>query len=119
MKKRAEITAIRSPMAISDRLGIRHAAILILLGLGSATSQAQEAAENRGTADQRMACTGDAFRLCGSEIPIVSRIIDCLERNRPQLSPACRVVFSQDSARLSSSKRFRRHHRHDQNSRVD
>jgi hypothetical protein len=119
MEKRVEITATRSPMAISGRLGIRHAAILVLLGLGSATSQAQDGAEYRGTADQRMACTGDAFRLCGGEIPIVSRIVDCLERNRPQLSPACRVVFSQDSTRMSSSKRFRRHRRHDQNSRID
>src|SRR5215467_8233711 len=92
MEKRAE----RSPRAISRRIGIAHAAILVFLGFGSPASHAQDGPENRGTEEQRIACTGDAFRLCWNEIPVVSRIVDCLKRNRIQLSPACRVVFNQD-----------------------
>ena len=35
-------------------------------------------ARAQGTADQRAACTLDAFRLCGAEIPNVERIIACM-----------------------------------------
>ena len=45
------------------------------------------------TADEQQACTGDAFRLCSSDIPDVDRITACMIRNRSQLSPACRVFF--------------------------
>ena len=45
------------------------------------------------TADQQQACTGDALRLCSSEIPDVDRITACMVRNRTQLSPECGVYF--------------------------
>jgi hypothetical protein len=45
------------------------------------------------TDDQQQACTGDAFRLCSSDIPDVDRITACMIRNKSQLSPGCRVFF--------------------------
>jgi hypothetical protein len=45
------------------------------------------------TAEQQQACTGDAFRLCSSEIPDVDRVTVCMIRNKSQLSPECRVFF--------------------------
>jgi hypothetical protein len=36
------------------------------------------------TAEQQQYCSGDAFRLCGSEIPDVDRITACMIRNMPQ-----------------------------------
>jgi hypothetical protein len=45
------------------------------------------------TAEQQQACMGDAFRLCGSEIPYVSRVAACMARQQSQLSPGCRVYF--------------------------
>jgi hypothetical protein len=45
------------------------------------------------TVEQQQYCTGDAFRLCGSEIPDIDRITTCMARNRSQLSPECRRVF--------------------------
>jgi hypothetical protein len=45
------------------------------------------------TPEQQQACTGDAFRLCGPEIPDVDRVTVCMIRNRSQLSPGCRVYF--------------------------
>lgn len=41
---------------------------------------------------QRAACTNDAFRLCGTEVPRVDQIMACLKKARPNLSPACRAV---------------------------
>ncbi len=45
------------------------------------------------TPEQQQACTGDAFRLCGPEIPDVDRVTACMIRNKSQLSPGCRAFF--------------------------
>jgi hypothetical protein len=45
------------------------------------------------TDEQQQACMGDAFRLCGGEIPDVERVRACMNRNKSQLSPGCRVHF--------------------------
>jgi hypothetical protein len=43
------------------------------------------------TQEQEQACSGDAFRVCGSDIPDIDRVTACMVRNRSQLSPACRA----------------------------
>jgi hypothetical protein len=48
------------------------------------------------TAEEQQACSGDAFRLCSSEIPDVDRVTACMVRNKAQLSPGCRVYFRPD-----------------------
>jgi hypothetical protein len=45
------------------------------------------------TPEEQQACSGDAFRLCSSDIPDVDRITACMIRNKSQLSPGCRVFF--------------------------
>jgi len=54
------------------------------------------AAFGQGTMEQRIACTPDVFRLCKSEIPNVSKIVSCMDRQKESLSPACKAVFSTD-----------------------
>jgi len=56
------------------------------------------AEEYRGTVDQQLACTPDVFRLCGSEIPDVNRIVACLRQNTPQLGASCRAVFEAENS---------------------
>jgi hypothetical protein len=53
------------------------------------------AQDYRGTSDQRMSCTPDAFRLCAGYIPDGAKVENCLRQNLSNLSPACRSVFSQ------------------------
>lgn len=48
---------------------------------------------NAYTAEQQQLCTGDAMRLCASEIPDVDRITACMVQKRAQLSDGCRAVF--------------------------
>jgi hypothetical protein len=48
--------------------------------------------------EQQMACTPDVFRLCGAQIPDVSRIVACLQQNTPQLSTPCRAVFDSSAS---------------------
>jgi hypothetical protein len=62
------------------------AAPLAFLPVSSASAQ--------GTAEERSACEGDAFRFCMSDIPSVSKIEACLIANEAQLSPACRAEFA-------------------------
>jgi hypothetical protein len=69
-------------------------AIMVVLITGPACAQ-PEPGEYRGTQDERMACTGDVFRLCASYIPNVTNIVACLKTQTPNLSPACRVVFEE------------------------
>ena len=45
------------------------------------------------TDDEQQACSGDAFRLCSSEIPDVGRVTACMTRRQNELSPGCRVYF--------------------------
>ena len=45
------------------------------------------------TQEEEAACSGDAFRLCGPEIPDVDRVTACMVRNKAQLSPGCLVYF--------------------------
>ena len=52
------------------------------------------AQDYRGTSDQRIACTPDAFRLCAGYIPDGAKIENCLRQNVSNLSPACRSVFA-------------------------
>jgi hypothetical protein len=45
------------------------------------------------TPEEQQACSNDAFRLCGPEIPDVDRVTVCMVRHKAELSPGCRVYF--------------------------
>ena len=45
------------------------------------------------TAEQRANWSGDAFRLCSSEIPNIPAVTACMRKNRSNLSAACKAVF--------------------------
>ena len=54
------------------------------------------------SAEAQQMCTGDAFRLCSSDIPNVSAITACMFKHRSQLSVGCRTVMDRDLAAPSS-----------------
>jgi hypothetical protein len=105
MWHKTELTASRLLAAVTERLGVRRAAVLVLVLAGSASAAAQE---YRGTQDQQMACTGDVFKLCWSEIPNVSKIVGCLQREKQHLSAGCRAVFAPNTR--TASNHWPRHH---------
>ncbi|QPF88901.1 hypothetical protein [Bradyrhizobium commune] len=71
-------------------------AALLVASLGN--SAAALAQEDRGTPEQRAACTSDAFRLCASDIPDPARVESCLRHRKLDLSEACRLVFDQGTS---------------------
>jgi hypothetical protein len=54
------------------------------------------------SAEAQQMCTSDAFRLCGSEIPNISKITACMIKQRASLSAGCRTVMDRDLAQQSS-----------------
>ena len=56
------------------------------------------------SAEAQQMCTGDAFRLCSSEIPNIPKITACMFKNRSSLSAGCRTVMDRDLAAQKSSK---------------
>jgi hypothetical protein len=69
-------------------LSARQATILAGLFLAATPAAAME-----GTAQERSACIGDAFRFCSADIPDVPKIEACLGSNRSRLTPACQAEF--------------------------
>jgi hypothetical protein len=53
------------------------------------------------SAEAQSMCTGDAFRLCSSEIPNIPKITACMMKQRTSLSSGCRAVMDRDLAAQS------------------
>ena len=69
----------------------------------SLTSFAAHAVE--ATAEQRRACTPDAFRLCSAHIPNIEAITACMKANKSKLSPECKLVFDKaERTKVASTK---------------
>jgi len=73
------------------------------------------------TMEQQQACMGDAFRLCGSEIPDVERITACMIRRHSEVSAGCRAQFRSPEpvANRSLASRAKHPHRVRQSRRHD
>ena len=87
-------------MTASFTSTVRQAGLILALATSlSAFSSSQSFAFS---AEAQQMCTGDAFRLCGSEIPNISRITACMIKQRANLSSGCRAVMDRDMAKSSS-----------------
>jgi hypothetical protein len=54
------------------------------------------------SAEAQQMCSGDAFRLCSSEIPNIPKITACTVKHRADLSTGCRTVMNRDLAEKTS-----------------
>jgi hypothetical protein len=54
------------------------------------------------TAEQSHICTGDAFRLCSSDIPDIPKITACMIKHRSGPSAGCRALTDRDMAQNCS-----------------
>jgi hypothetical protein len=81
----AKIVAFSPPRGLTAALG------LLCIFASASTASAYQ-----GTAEQRKACTPDVYRLCAGEIPNVRAITACLQRQKGNLSAACRAAMDQN-----------------------
>jgi hypothetical protein len=77
---------------------IRRAGLTVAFAVGLCVASTSSFAFSP---EAQQMCTGDAFRLCSSEIPDISRITACMMQHRTSLSPGCRMVMDRDMAQQS------------------
>jgi hypothetical protein len=56
------------------------------------------------TSEAQQMCSGDAMRLCASEIPDIARITACMHRQKARVSPGCRAVMDREESSRKSAK---------------
>ena len=76
-----------------------------ILALAVAMSALSISSSFAFSAEAQQMCTGDAFRLCSSEIPDVAKITACMRKQRVSLSVGCRQVMDRDDAAASKASR--------------
>lgn len=81
---------------------IRKASIALVFA--ASISAVSSTASFAFSAEAQQQCTGDAFRLCSSEIPNIPKITACMMKHRADLSTGCRSVMDRDLAAQKSGK---------------
>ncbi|WP_027555328.1 hypothetical protein [Bradyrhizobium sp. Cp5.3] len=92
----------KSLMSTSPRSKIRDASLA--LGFAAIVSILFATASFAFSSEAQQMCTGDAFRLCSSEIPNIPKITACMIKHRTDLSAGCRAVMDKDLAKGASRK---------------
>jgi hypothetical protein len=78
---------------------IRHAGLILAFAVSvSALSSTSGFAFS---AEAQQMCTGDAFRLCASEIPNIPAVTACMIKHKADLSAGCRGVMDREAAKAS------------------
>ena len=75
--------------------------VSLALALVASFSALSSRASFAFSAEAQQMCTGDAFRLCSSEIPNIPKITACMVKQRANLSSGCRAVMDRDFAAQS------------------
>ena len=78
--------------------------VSLALALTTSFAAVSSTASFAFSAEAQQQCTGDAFRLCSSEIPNIPKITACMIKHRSDLSAGCRTVMDRDLAAQKSGK---------------
>ena len=78
--------------------------ITLALAFAASFSAVSSTASFAFSSEAQQQCTGDAFRLCSSEIPNISKITTCMIKHRADLSVGCRGVMDRELASTKSGK---------------
>ena len=76
----------------------------LALALTASFAAASSTASFAFSSEAQQQCTGDAFRLCSSEIPNIPKITACMIKHRADLSVGCRGVMDRELASQKSGK---------------
>ena len=86
-------------MTASFSRTLRQAGLVLAFALSVSTLSATSSFAY--TAEAQQMCTGDAFKLCSSEIPNIPKITACMFKHRSDLSAGCRAVMDKEFAAKS------------------
>ena len=87
-------------MTASFTTTIRQAGLMLAFAVS--VSALSSTASFAFSAEAQQMCTGDAFRLCASEIPNIPAITACMIKNKANLSAGCRAVMDKEAAKASN-----------------
>ena len=79
--------------------------ISLALGFAAIVSIASTGSSFAFSSEARQQCTGDAYRLCSSEIPNIPKITACMMKHRSDLSAGCRTVMDKELAKGGASRK--------------
>jgi hypothetical protein len=78
--------------------------VTLAMAFATSFSAVSSTASLAFSAEAQQMCTGDAFRLCSSEIPNIPKITSCMIKHRADLSAGCRTIMDRDLAAQKSGK---------------
>jgi hypothetical protein len=78
--------------------------ITLALAFAASFSAVSSTASFAFSSEAQQQCTGDAFRLCSSEIPNIPKITACMMKHRADLSVGCRGVMDRELASQKTGK---------------
>ena len=89
-------------MTASFTRTIRQAALV--LGFAASFAALTSTSSFAFSSEARQLCTGDALRLCSSEIPNIPAITACMIKNKANLSTGCRTLMDRHLATQRANK---------------
>ncbi len=94
------------PTELGDTFDMtRNRTIATLFALATTAIAFQTSPGFAFSPEAQQMCSGDAMRLCSSEIPDIPRITACMVRNKAQVSPGCRAVMDREHAAAAASRK--------------
>jgi hypothetical protein len=72
--------------------------VSLVLAMTTSFAAVSSTASFAFSSEAQQMCTGDAFRLCSSEIPNIPKITACMVKHRSDLSQGCRSVMDREFA---------------------
>jgi hypothetical protein len=75
--------------------------ITLALAFAASFSAVSSTASFAFSSEAQQQCTGDAFRLCSSEIPNIPKITACMIKHKSDLSAGCRTVMDKELSQKS------------------
>jgi hypothetical protein len=85
-------------MTASFTSKLRQAGLVLAIALTTSLISSQSFAFS---SEAQQMCTGDAFKLCSSEIPNIPAITACMFKHKAELSAGCRAVMDKELAAKS------------------
>ena len=89
-------------MSASLTRTLRQAGLLLAVTVALSVAALPSTASFAFSDEAQQMCTGDAFRLCSSEIPDIPKVTACMMKHRANLSTGCRMVMDRNLAQKSS-----------------
>ena len=97
---------VAQPTELGDAFVMtRYTTIVSLFAFATTAIVLQTSPGLAFSSEAQQMCTGDAMRLCASEIPDIPRVRACMVQKKAEVSPGCRAVMDREHAAATASRK--------------